>query len=296
MAANTGNKTLVVGAGYTGRRILDALPRDCAFALSRSPLADSNSNSNSTLLQVDLDTEVALPVNAGELFGNGYSVVYTVPPGAGDSSDPRLARLLETLPAGAEKFVYFSTTGVYGDCGGRRVAESERPNPQTDRALRRLVAEQQLQGWSEASGVPLIILRVPGIYGPGRLGLGSIQNGRAVIREQDANPGNRIHVDDLVRCCRAALRPDVPAGIYNVGDGDERSSTWFTQETARQAGLKQPPTVRRIEAEQLFSTGRLSFLRESRRLDLTKMHEILKPDFRYDDAADGIAASLLTDT
>jgi nucleoside-diphosphate-sugar epimerase len=288
MARQQANKTVVVGVGYTGRRILTALPLDAALAVSRSP----DPACGDRLLQVDLDTDTGLPATAADLFGAHYAVVYSVPPVAGESSDPRLVRLLDALPALPDRFIYFSTTGVYGDCGGRRVAETERPNPQTDRALRRVVAEQQLQRWSEDNAVPLVILRIPGIYGPGRLGLGSIRNGRALIRESEANPGNRIHVDDLVRCCMAALRPDVSAGIYNVGDGDERSSTWFAQETARQAGLKQPPTVRRIEAEQLFSTGRLSFLRESRRLDLTKLHAILKPGIRYTDAADGIAASL----
>ncbi|MDH3746773.1 MAG: hypothetical protein OER97_01095, partial [Gammaproteobacteria bacterium] len=108
----------------------------------------------------------------------------------------------------------------------------------------------------------------------------------------DANPGNRIHVDDLVACCVAALAAVVPAGVYNVGDGDDRTSTWFALEVARQLGLEPPPTISRKTAEGTFSTRRLSFLRESRRLDLSKMRNTLKPEMKYSNAEDGIAASL----
>ena len=56
-------------------------------------------------------------------------------------------------------------------------------------------------------------------------------------------------VEDLVGCCLAALSEDVAAGIYNVGDGDYRSATWFAAEVARQAGLPAPRTISRAEAE-----------------------------------------------
>ena len=138
----------------------------------------------------------------------------------------------------------------------------------------------------------MIVLRVPGIYGPERLGIERIKSGVLFLVEDDANPGNRIHVDDLVRCCLAALSPEVPAGIYNVGDGDTRSATWFINEVARQCGLDEPPTVTREQAEKTLSKERLSFLAESRRLDLRKMRDVLSITPRYRDAAAGIAASI----
>ena len=84
----------------------------------------------------------------------------------------------------------------------------------------------------------------------------------------------------------------MPGGIYNVGDGDNRSSSWFTFEIARQAGLPVPPCVSREEAEKTFSPMRLSFLRESRIVDVTKMRETLGYHPAFADPADGIAASL----
>ena len=149
-----------------------------------------------------------------------------------------------------------------------------------------------MTSWCAARGVSLIILRVPGIYGPGRLGVGRIESGSANIDEAEANPGNRIHVDDLVSCYEAALDAAVPAGIYNVGDGDHRSATWFAAEVARQCGLAAPPTISRARAETEFSAMRLSFLGESRRIDTTRMREILGVTPRYEDPSLGIAASL----
>ena len=82
------------------------------------------------------------------------------------------------------------------------------------------------------------------------------------------------------------------AGIYNVGDGDHRSATWFASEVARQFGLEAPPVISREQAEREFSPMRLSFLGESRRIDTTKMRNELGVTPLYEDAADGIAASL----
>jgi len=250
------------------------------LAVSRTPRPPVNGNRT---LAADLDGSGALPAlpAADVLF-------YTVPPAA--APDPRLARWLAALQVPPRHFVYLSSSGVYGDCGGERVDETATPAPATARARRRLAAERRLGDWCAAQGVPLSILRVPGIYGPGRLGIERLEQGQPVIREAEAHPANRIHVDDLVACLLAA--PGAAPGLFNVADGDYRSASWFAAEVARQAGLPPPATVSRATAERRFSAARLSFLRESRRLDTRRMHEVLGVTPRYADAADGIRASL----
>ena len=269
--------TLFVGAGYTGARVLARLPD--AVALGRSRPGEG---------RLDLDRDEPLRVKLPEQ----YAVIYSVPPAPEQPGDPRLARLLELLPHPPERIVYLSTTGVYGNRDGARVDESSEARPESARTERRLAAERLLADWCTGRGSTAIVLRVPGIYGPGRLGTERLREGMPVLREEDANPGNRIHVDDLATCCVAALSPDVPDGIYNVGDGDHRSGTWFSSEVARQAGLAPPPTITRAEARETFSPMRLSFLAESRVVDTTKMRKILGVTPKYADAADGIAASL----
>ena len=268
--------TLVVGAGYSGRRFLQRQPPAAASALSRS---------------TNFDLDAANPIAV--LPENDYAVLYTVPPSPEFATDVRLERLLALLDPAPARFVYVSTTGVYGDCGGECVDEDRPAKPQSSRARLRLVAETLLHGWCSARGVTLVILRVPGIYGPQRLGIERIEAGAADIDEAEANPGNRIHVDDLVSCYEAALQTATPAGIYNVGDGDHRSATWFAAEVARQCGFAAPPTISRTRAATEFSAMRMSFLGESRRIDTTRMHQVLGVTPRYEDPALGIAASRL---
>ncbi len=269
--------TLFVGAGYTGARVVQRLPDVIALGRSRSGTE-----------RLDLDRDERLQIELPQ----EYTVIYSVPPAPDQPGDPRLGRFLALLPQPPSRLVYLSTTGVYGNRDGERVDESSEPRPESARAERRLAAERMLADWCTGRHTTAVVLRVPGIYGPGRLGTDRIREAMPVLEEDDANPGNRIHVDDLATCCIAALSPGVPDGIYNVGDGDHRSGTWFANEVARQAGLPPPPTISLEEARKTFSPMRLSFLRESRIVDTTKMREVLGVTPKYADAADGIAASL----
>lgn len=274
--------TLVTGTGYTGRRILRLLPANSVAGLSRSAI-----DSDRLVRLFDLDSDSALPI---ELSGD-YSIIYTVPP-KGDFPDQRLARFLPLLSPAPTRFVYISTTGVYGDRGGSTVTEATAPSPDNERSERRAAAEELLTGWALENACELIVLRTPGIYGPGRLGDERVRAGLPVLDEESANPGNRIHVDDLAQCCVAALSPKVPAGVYNVGDGDHRSPSWFANEVARQLDLPAPPQISLAQAREQFSTQRMSFLAESRVVDTTKMRDVLGVTPRYTNAEDGIRASL----
>ena len=271
--------TLFVGAGYTGARVLARLPG--TIALGRSQPGER---------RLDLDDDAQLLV---DLPGK-YSVIYSVPPAGEGSNDARLEKLLDQLIPAPLRFVYLSTTGVYGNRDGATVDETTLPQPETDRAARRLSAENLVRDWCRKNGCVAIVLRIPGIYGPGRIGIDRIKAATPVLTEEDANPGNRIHVEDLADCCVAALREDVPEGVYNLGDGDRRSSTWFTNEVARQAGLPPPPTVTREVAEKTFSPMRLSFLRESRAVDTARMRDVL--GITPVEPTDGIARSLAEET
>jgi nucleoside-diphosphate-sugar epimerase len=152
-----------------------------------------------------------------------------------------------------------------------------------------------LRRWCSKKECELFVLRAPAIYGPGRLGIDKIRTGKAILREAESNPGNRIHVDDLAACCIAAMTGKKAPGIYNVADGDFRSPTWFANTVAEMAGLDPPPTITRAQAKETLSAARLSFLSESRKLDTRKMRETLKFSPVYTNAEDGIRASLVED-
>ena len=74
-----------------------------------------------------------------------------------------------------------STSGVYGDCGDEMVTEETPPNPQTTRGKRRLDAEITFREWGKGRGVPVVVLRVTGIYGPGRLPVSQLESGQPLL-------------------------------------------------------------------------------------------------------------------
>lgn len=276
--------TVIVGSGYTGSRVAACLPADTVSIITRS---------QPTLGDVDIqlrdfDSNEAEPIR----LPDPCAVLYTVPPPTHGDDDPRLAGFLSRIDPAPARLVYLSTSGVYGDRGGNTVTEADAPTPLTPRARRRVAAESLLTDWCDAHGTALCVLRVPGIYGPGRLGLDRLRDSGEVLRDEESGPGNRIHVDDLTGCCIAALGGAAPGGIYNVGDGDYRSTTGFSRLLAQLAGLPEPQSISLAEAETRWSAMRLSFVRESRRVDVSRMHEVLGYTPRYADPADGIRASL----
>jgi nucleoside-diphosphate-sugar epimerase len=222
-------------------------------------------------------------------------MIYSIPPAPEPAGTTRLGQMLRAIQPALQRVVYLSTAGVYGDQRGRLTDEYTPVSAVNSRAKRRLADEHLLLEYCDRHDCAAVILRVPGIYGPGRLGIKRIQSATPFIREEDAYPGNRIHVDDLVRCALAALRPETPAGVYNVGDGDHRSSIAFAATVAELAGLQAPTAISRTEAMETFSDLRLSFLREARTLDTTKMRDLLRVVPRYGNPEDGIRASLSED-
>jgi len=270
--------------GYTGLRVLNALPANRTFGIGR-PIAGTTTR-KTQLLDLDrtLDHDIKLPASC--------IVLYTVPPAAAAPEDQRLVTFLSHVRPTPLRFVYLSTSGVYGDRGGKLTRETDPTNPTTDRAERRCAAEQCLEQWCERAGCERFVLRVPGIYGPGRLGLEQLRQGAAIVREADSGPGNRIHVDDLVATCIAAMTSDASPGTYNVADADHRSYYWFRRTVAKLAGLPAPREISLEEARHEWGERRASFLQESRLLDTQKLHRELKVALRYTNAEDGIRASL----
>ena len=291
-AAQVDRSCLIVGCGYTGRRLARRLQsRWRVLATARSDaVAATLRDAGIGVVAADLD---AAPAPAAlEQAAHGAAIAYLAPPPDAGTDDPRLAGFLRALgTAQPVVLLYMSTTGVYGDTRGEVVTEDSPLLPANDRARRRVAAEAEAQRWCAAREVRCVVLRVPGIYGPGRLPLERLRHGEPALRPEDAGPGNRIHVEDLVTACVAALERPVQ-GAFNVTDGNAASTTEFLQRTAALAGLAGPPLVALADAPGRISPGMLAFLRESRRVDNRRMREELGVEPRYANLDDGIGASL----
>ncbi len=279
----------VVGAGYVGSRLVKKTPR--VHAITRSAhSAAALTASGVSALAVDFDAPGArLPAS----LPSPDILAYLVPPTEGGSVDTRLEHFIETLTQRPQRFVYLSTTGVYGDAAGAWVDEDTPPHPQTDRAKRRVDAEQQVQRWCAQRGVTWTILRVPGIYGPTRLPLERLQRGEPMIRHAEAGITNRIHVDDLVQALWLSGQATVAANrIYNITDGLTISMTEYCERVARLTGLPMPRLISRADAQRELSPGLMSFLSESRRVNSRRIMQELGFAPRYQNLEQGILASL----
>lgn len=280
----------IVGCGYLGlrlaRRWQDLAHPVRGFATRAQSLEDIAAT-GAEAVQLDLDGPLA------HVHLTGHLLYYLVPPAPDGSRDRRLERFLGEIKGSVERFIYVSTTGVYGDRAGALVNEGTPPAPQSGRAVRRLGAENALREWADALGVSWCILRVPGIYGPGRLPLERLRRGEPAIHPQEATPSSRIHVEDLATVCLAAARAARAARrIYNVTDGSDDSLTSYLQRVARIGKLPQPPLIGRAEARARFSDSSWSFLGESRRIDNRRMYEELGVVLAFQDLDAGIRASL----
>lgn len=288
--ASATHRVVIVGCGYVGKRLGLALKSRCdvlGVVSSAASLAELNA--------LGLPGQI-VNLDAGGSLSPGWAedaaVFHLVPPAADSESDVRLAHLLNGMRSRPRVFVYMSTTGVYGDAAGAEVTEQTPVNPLTARARRRVTAEDMVRVWCTEREVRRVVLRVPGIYGPGRLPLDRLASGEPAVRVDEAGIGNRIHVDDLVAACIAAL--DVPdaRGIYNITDGSPMNSTEFLLRVARAAGLPEPPQISMDEAQLVLSPSRLSFLNESRQVSNRRMLNELQVQLRYADVDAGIRQSL----
>src|SRR5579859_2326034 len=292
MIASPSSGVLIIGCGDVGRRLAAlyrAEEREVSGVVRSAESAEALKTAGVRPLRCDLDGDdlPALPSRGAALF-------YLAPPVDVGSDDVRIERLLAhlELTGPPTRFLYMSTTGVYGDCGGRWIDESAALNPATHRAQRRIAAEGAVRQWCGARGIPWVILRVPAIYGPGRLLLERLKSGQPTVRPEQCSYTNRIHIHDLVSVCHAAMVRAPKDSIYNVSDGNPSTITDYLFKLADLTGLPRPPLISMQEAEKNLSPSLMSFLRESKRIHNLKMLEELGVRLRYPDLTTGLKASL----
>jgi nucleoside-diphosphate-sugar epimerase len=230
------------------------------------------------------------PSTLSGLPTRGAGVVYLAPPPGGGHEESRVRNFCASIAAGEEpgKLVYLSTSAVYGDCGGEVVTEGTPAHPQNARGKRRLHGEQLFAQWGRERGVPVVILRVCAIYAADRLPVNQLKSGQPVLREEECQPTNRIHADDLSQICLAALERGADGDIFNVSDGSPRSMTAYFNAAADRLGVPRPAQVSWEEARQVMTPLMISYFSESRVVDNSRMLEKLGITLRYPDLEAGL--------
>jgi nucleoside-diphosphate-sugar epimerase len=286
---------LIVGCGDVGLRVARQLParlKLIALTSSAERLPALRAQGITPLLG-NLDERASLR----RLAGLATRVVHLAPP-PGDHpdwrSDPRTLALLRALRLRSppDALVYGSTSGVYGDCQGAWVRETQPVNPNTPRAQRRVHAEAHLRLFGRSSGTRVHILRIPGIYAPDREGgtpRGRLLRGTPVLRREDDVYTNHIHADDLARACLAALWRGKPQRITHASDDSQLLMGDYFDLAADLYQLPRPVRLARDTAQQQLPMMLLSFMGESRRLDNQRLKNELKVALHYPTVMQGLA-------
>ncbi|WP_293854468.1 SDR family oxidoreductase [uncultured Alsobacter sp.] len=205
------------------------------------------------------------------------AILVSVPPDA--QGDPVLRSFGEAIAAarGLRWIGYLSTVGVYGDHAGAWVDETTPCRPVSERSVRRVEAEEGWLALGREAGIPVHVLRLGGIYGPGQNALVNLRDGTARRIVKAGQVFSRIHVDDIAGATAASLdlalaRPD-QAGVCNVVDDEPAPPQDVVEYAARLMGLPVPPDLP-FETATLSPMAR-SFYGENKRVANRRLHEVL---------------------
>lgn len=185
-----------------------------------------------------------------ETIGEADVLMVSIPPGG--TGDPAMAPFGDVLAAGRRKVVYLSTIGVYGDHAGGWVDESTPPQATLERTRMRVAAEQ---AWTDTTGGDAAILRLAGIYGPGRNALATLRAGTARRIIKPGQVFNRIDVDDIASAIMAAIHHG-GGGTWNVCDDEPAPPQDVITYAAKLMNVAPPP-------EEAFATAEMSAMARS---------------------------------
>lgn len=271
----------IFGAGYSGLALADLLaPRGIAVAgttRSEKRFAELKARGIEPY-RFDGELEKAIEERLRSVT---HLVVSAAP---GENGDPVLGAAGEAIRrdmSALEWIGYLSTVGVYGDHDGAWVDEDSPCRPVSRRTQRRLVAERQWLDLGEKTDIAVAVLRLAGIYGPGRNPFVKLERGTARRLIKPGQVFNRIHVDDIARAVEHLGRART-GGIFNVTDDEPAPPQDVVAHAARLMGVEVPPDIPFNEAE-LTPMAR-SFYGEVKRVSNARLKatgfKFLYPDYR----------------
>ena len=224
---------------------------------------------------------------ATALAGVDLIIVSAPPDARGDPVLRCAGRVLETGRLG--QVVYLTTLGVYGDHGGGWVDETTPPRAGSPRLERRLAAEQEWFAFGQRRGIPVSVLRLAGIYGPGRNALEQLRAGEARRIDKPGQVFNRIHVADIVRTIRAVVDRRFD-GILNVTDDLPAPPGDPIAYAASLLGLPVPPAIPFDEAARDMSPMALTFWAANKRVANRRLKDELGVSLAYPTYREGLTA------
>jgi nucleoside-diphosphate-sugar epimerase len=281
------NSCLVVGCGYLGERVA-ALWRAAGQRVSvvtrSAERAETLRASGYEPVVADItriETLVNLPEADVVLFAVGHDRAAGIP--IEQVYVDGLRNVLAALPSVPQRFVYISSTGVYGQVDAQWVTEASACEPARAGGRACLAAETLLQ--ASRVGPQAMLLRLAGIYGPGRIPrVADIRAGVPIAAPPDGYV-NLIHVEDAARIVVAVAEKLTPPQLYNVSDGHPVQRSDYYAELARLVDAP-PPTFTPPPAEAHVAQRAGS----DKRISSAKLFADLPLKLQYPSYREGLAA------
>jgi nucleoside-diphosphate-sugar epimerase len=209
----------------------------------------------------------------------------------GETGDPVLTVFANDIAAASQlqSIVYLSSIGVYGDHAGAWVDETTPTVPAHQRGGARVKAELDWQTLGRQRNIPVAILRLGGIYGPGQNAFVRLLAGRAHRIDKPGHVANRIHVADIVQAIEAAVRLHYD-GVVNVTDGEPASPNEQIEYASKLLGIAPPPLLPFDEAKRTLSPFLMSFYDGCARIRNERLKRDLGVTLRYPNYRVGLDA------
>lgn len=285
-------KAMFFGLGYSSRASARALQRACPHDLEISGTT-RNADKSASLILENIKSFV---------FDPGEGRVQTTLPAAvdatthlihsiapGEDGDVVLEHFRDRLMASdALKWMcYYSTVGVYGNFDGAWIDETAPCQPVNQRSQWRVKAEDDWRAFAAEKGIPLVILRLAGIYGPGRSSFDKLRDGKARRIIKPGQVFNRIHVSDIARVTALAAIEQLN-GTYNLADDFPAPPQDLVTYAASVADLPPPPEVPFDEAD--MTPMARSFYNDNKRVSNAAIKKALGIELLFPTYREGLKA------
>lgn len=282
-------RVMFFGLGFSSLASVDALRQNGELVSTLGTVRTTDKANRLTdagLETLVFDGTAPSPEISAALAGTTHVVVSIAPDENGDvvlrhhRADLDAANDLEWI-------CYYSTVGVYGDFGGDWIDENAPLVPRNMRSDLRVLAENEWRDYAAARGVKLCILRLAGIYGPGRSSFDKLRDGTARRIIKPGQVFNRIHVEDIARVTALAAEKRL-AGTFNMADDEPTPPQDVFEHAAGIMGVPVPPDLPFETAE--MSPMQKSFYRDNKRVSNKAIKAALGIEMLYPSFREGLAA------
>jgi nucleoside-diphosphate-sugar epimerase len=264
-------KAFFFGVGYCARRLIAREPWIEASGTART--SDRVAALRAEGIEAYVCDGARVDAGVAGAIRRAQAIVVSIPPRDGASASLELFVAAIRAAPGLRRVLYYSTIGVYGDHGGEWVDERSATLTRTARGRARLEDEARWTAAARLRGVEADILRLAGIYGPGRNALVNLRQGQSRRIVKPGQVFNRAHVDDIAQLTRLVLTRGLEGQIWNVADDEPAPPQDVIVYAAGLLGLEPPPGER-------FEGARLSpmtaeFYADNKRVSIAEAKTLL---------------------